>query len=392
MISFACSEDEQSLLDTLGRFAQNQVISDARAADRRQSVEPTVRAAYRDMGAHLLGLPESAGGMGFGLSAKILAEEVLSRSDAAQAVGLDDLGFAAQAVVALGSPEQIARWLDDTDRVWAFASTEADPAAHLGWMTTTARCEGSAFVLNGEKLCVFNADRADRLVVLARAADGEGLAGIEAFVVETKAPGVQISLEDRMGLRAGRPCRVQLEGVAGERLDGATDTAAALTRLFDIGRVVNAARMVGAARGAMGFAVDYAQDRKAFGKPICAHQGLAFFIADMEVALESARNLVLKAAWQLDSGADATVASCNAAICACEAAVKVTVDAVQVFGGAGFMKDMPVERYMRDVRTLGNALGTPEDHVAVLGEALYGPQSMSPALAGKDSSKKVAQA
>jgi butyryl-CoA dehydrogenase len=292
--------------------------------------------------------------------------------------------------VALGSPEQVARWLDDTDRVWALASTEADPAAHLGWMATTARREGSAFVLNGEKLCVFNADRADRLVVLARSADGEGLAGIEAFVVETKAPGVQIGLEDRMGLRAGRPCRVQLEGVAGERLDGAADTAAALTRLFDIGRVVNAARMVGAARGAMGFAVDYAQDRKAFGKPICAHQGLAFFIADMEVALESARNLVLKAAWQLDSGADATVASCNAAICACEAAVKVTVDAVQVFGGAGFMKDMPVERYMRDVRTLGNALGTPEDHVAVLGEALYGPQSMSPA--GKDSSKKVAQA
>lgn len=164
---------------------------------------------------------------------------------------------------------------------------------------------------------------------------------------------------------------------------------AALTRLFDIARVVNAARMVGAARGAMGFAVDYAQDRKAFGKPICAHQGLAFFIADMEVALESARNLVLKAAWQLESGEVATVAACNAAICACDAAVKVTVDAVQVFGGAGFMKDMPVERYMRDVRTLGTALGTPEDHVAVLGEVLYGPESLKSAT--KDG-KKVAQA
>lgn len=389
MISFACSEDEQSLLDTLGRFAQNQLMPDARAADRRQSVDAAVRDAYREMGAHLLGLPEAAGGIGFGLTAKILAEEILARSDAAQAVGLDDLGLAAQAIVALGSDAQIAQFLGDAERVWALASSEDDPAAHLGYMSTTARRQGDGHVLSGAKCGVFNADRADRIVVLARAEEGEGLAGIAAFVVDARAPGVQITLEDRMGLRAGRPCRVQFEGAPGERLAGAADSVAALTRLFDIARVVNAARMVGAARGAMGFAVDYAQDRKAFGKPICAHQGLAFFIADMEVALESARNLVLKAAWQLESGEVATVAACNAAICACDAAVKVTVDAVQVFGGAGFMKDMPVERYMRDVRTLGTALGTSEDHVAVLGEVLYGPESLK--SAAKDG-KKVAQA
>lgn len=389
MISFACSEDEQSLLDTLGRFAQNQLMPDARTADRRQAVDAAVRDAYREMGAHLLGLPESAGGIGFGLTAKILAEEVLSRSDAAQAVSLDDLGLAAQAVVALGSDAQIAQFLGDAERVWALASSEDDPAAHLGYMSTVARRQGDGYVLNGVKAGVFNADRADRLVVLARAEEGEGLASIAAFVVDARAPGVRITLEDRMGLRAGRPCRVEIEGAPGEQLTGAADPVAALTRLFDIGRVVNAARMVGAARGAMGFAVDYAQDRKAFGKPICAHQGLAFFIADMEVALESARNLVLKAAWQLESGEVATVAACNAAICAAEASVKVTVDAVQVFGGAGFMKDMPVERYMRDVRTLANALGTPEDHVAVLGEVLYGPESLK--SAAKDG-KKVAQA
>lgn len=389
MISFACSEDEQSLLDTLGRFAQNQLMPDARAADRRQSVDAAVRDAYREMGAHLLGLPEAAGGIGFGLTAKILAEEILARSDAAQAVGLDDLGLAAQAIVALGSDAQIAQFLGDAERVWALASSEDDPAAHLGYMSTIAHRQGDGHVLSGAKCGVFNADRADQIVVLARAEEGEGLAGIAAFVVDARAPGVQITLEDRMGLRAGRPCRVQFEGAPGERLAGATDSVAALTRLFDIARVVNAARMVGAARGAMGFAVDYAQDRKAFGKPICAHQGLAFFIADMEVALESARNLVLKAAWQLESGEVATVAACNAAICACDAAVKVTVDAVQVFGGAGFMKDMPVERYMRDVRTLGTALGTPEDHVAVLGEVLYGPESLK--SAAKDG-KKVAQA
>ena len=389
MISFACSEDEQSLLDTLGRFAQNQLMPDARAADRRQSIDAAVRGAYREMGAHLLGLPEAAGGIGFGLTAKILAEEILARSDAAQAVGLDDLGLAAQAIVALGSDAQIAQFLGDAERVWALASSEDDPAAHLGYMSTIAHRQGDGHVLSGAKCGVFNADRADQIVVLARAEEGEGLAGIAAFVVDARAPGVQITLEDRMGLRAGRPCRVQFEGAPGERLAGAADSVAALTRLFDIARVVNAARMVGAARGAMGFAVDYAQDRKAFGKPICAHQGLAFFIADMEVALESARNLVLKAAWQLESGEVATVAACNAAICACDAAVKVTVDAVQVFGGAGFMKDMPVERYMRDVRTLGTALGTPEDHVAVLGEVLYGPESLK--SAAKDG-KKVAQA
>ncbi|MDY6941413.1 MAG: acyl-CoA dehydrogenase family protein [Pseudomonadota bacterium] len=395
MISFYPSEEERALLETIQRFAEDSLAPAVREADRNMTVADSVRNTYRETAMHLVGLPESHGGVGFGLTAKVLAEEALSKTDAAQAVALDDAGLAAQAIVALATSEQAEALLsplaDQADYSLAFASAESDPAAHLGYMSARAERQDGGFVLNGEKLGVYNAARAKKLIVLAKTSDAEGLSGLDAFVVDPTCQGVEITPEDRMGLRAGGACRIRFDNVslsANAHLNGADDQTAALGRLFNIARTVTAARIVGAARGALSYAIDYAQDRKTFGKPICGHQGLAFFIADMEVATEAARNLVLKAAYELENGEDATVSSCNAAIYACESGVRVTVDAVQVFGGAGFMKDMPVERYMRDVRTLGNMFGTSEDHIAVLGEFLYAPTD----AVSKESTQKVATA
>lgn len=391
MISFQPSDDEKALLETIERFAKDNLLPAYRQADRDSRIEDAIRERYRDLGGHLLGLAESVGGIGFGFTAKCLAEEALARVCPAHGVGLDDAGLGAQAVMALGSETQQTRLLsplaEQPGYALALASNEADPAANMGHMATRAE-GGDSARLHGDKRTVYNADRASVLIVLARAGEGDGLQGVEAYAVDPRAEGVSIELEDGMGLRAARPCRVVLDGAQGQRLNGAQDTAAALQRFYNVARVLTAARLVGAARGAMDYAVDYAQDRKAFGKPIAGHQGLAFFMADMEVAIEAARNLMLKAAWQLQQGEEATVASCNAAIYAGESAVRVTIDAVQVFGGSGFMKDMPVERYMRDARTLANMIGTSEDHVAVAGEALYSPQPQQT----KDGSRKVATA
>lgn len=391
MISFQPSDDEKALLETIERFAKDNLLPACRQADRDSRIQDAIREQYRDLGGHLLGLAESVGGIGFGFTAKCLAEEALARVCPAHGVGLDDAGLGAQAVLALGSEAQQTQLLsplaEQAGYGLALAANEADPAANVGYMATRAE-GGDSARLHGDKRTVYNADRASALIVLARAGDGDGLQGVEAYAVDPRAEGVSIELEDAMGLRAARPCRVVLDGAQGQRLNGAADTAAALQRFYNAARVLTAARLVGAARGAMDYAVDYAQDRKAFGKPIAGHQGLAFFMADMEVAIEAARNLMLKAAWQLQQGEDATVASCNAAIYASESAVRVTVDAVQVFGGSGFMKDMPVERYMRDARTLANMIGTSEDHVAVAGEALYSPEPQQT----KDGSRKVATA
>lgn len=389
MISFRPTEDEQALLDTCARFAEQVLAPQTREADRENAIDDRVRQQYREMGMHLLGLPEAYGGSEFGLIAKVLAEEALARVDAAQAVALDEAGFAAQAVLLLGTDAQKQQWLapfaQDAAYALALAADERDPAANLGYLQTRAEPAGEDYRLSGEKLAVYNAERARHFIVLARVQEGEGLAGVAAFVVDARDAGVTIELEDRMGLRAARACRVGFNEAKAQRLGGDSENLAGLQRLYAIIRTVNAARMVGAARGAHNFAIDYAQDRKTFGKPICAHQGLAFFMADMEVALEAARNLVIKAAWRLAQGEDATVESCNAAIYAAESGVRVTIDAIQVYGGAGFMKDMPVERYARDVRTLANMLGSSEDHLAVLGQALYANSG----LTAKDSKAKA---
>ena len=389
MISFHPSDDEKTLLETIERFARDNLLPAYRRADRDCRIDDAIRKQYRDLGGHLLGLPEAAGGIGFGFTAKCLAEEALARLCPAHGVGLDEAGLGAQAVLALGSEAQKAQLLsplaEQAGYGLALAANEVDPAANAGHMATRAE-GGDSARLHGEKRAVYNADCASVLIVLAQAGDYDGLEGVEAYAVDPRAEGVSIGLEDSMGLRAARPCRVVLDGAQGQRLNGAEDTAAALRRFYNAARILTAARLAGAARGAMDYAVDYAQDRKAFGKPIAGHQGLAFFMADMEVAIEAARNLMLKAAWQFERGEEATVAACNAAIYAGESAVRVTIDAVQVFGGSGFMKDMPVERYMRDARTLANMIGTSEDHVAVAGEALYSPQPPQT----KDGSRKVA--
>ncbi len=381
MISFAPSEEQQALLETARRFATEQLAPAARAADREGRLQPALRQSYHDLGLPLLGLPESCGGIGFDLIAKVLAEEALAETDAAQAVALDNAGTAAQVILGLAGEQAAAQWLSPLgerhDYVLAFAAAEALPGAHVGLMQTRAERQGDEVRLTGQKRGVYNAAAASRLVVLAREQDGAGLHGVQAYLVEAGAPGLTVTPEDRMGLRAGGACALRLEATPALPLQVAGHDEAALQRVLSIARTLAAARICGSARGALRHAIDYAQDRTAFGKPICAHQGLAFFMADMEVALEGARNLTLLAAWELAQGETAIGSSCAAATHAAEAGVKVTVDAVQVFGGAGFMKDMPVERYMRDVRTLANMAGTPEDHLHLAGGALM-PMSATP--------------
>lgn len=231
MISFTPTEDEQALLDTCARFAEQVLTPQTREADRENAINDRVRQQYREMGMHLLGLPEEYGGSEFGLIAKVLAEEALARVDAAQAVALDEAGFAAQAVLLLGTDAQKQQWLapfaQDAAYALALAADERDPAANLGYLQTRAEPAGEDHRLSGEKLAVYNAERARHFIVLARVQEGEGLAGVAAFVVDARDPGVTIEFEDRMGLRAARACRVGFSDAKAQRLGGDSEISLA---------------------------------------------------------------------------------------------------------------------------------------------------------------------
>lgn len=379
MISLKPTEEEQQLIDTVERFVRDEIQPNADLLDKSLSVENSVVKKHADLGLHSLGFPEHLGGFGLNIVAKLLVEKTIAKASAAYAVALDNAGLGAQAILNLGNSEQQSEFLSpfqtDSNYTLSFAMTEGNLASHTGYLQTTATKTSNGYVLNGEKMTVYNIDRANQVVVLARTEQGQGLAGVQAFVVDAKTPGLHIGApDDRSGLFGSHSAPVQFTDCEVKEfslLQGGEQPLQNLTTVLNIGRVINTARITGVADAAIDSITEYAQQRESFGKKICQHQGLAFFMVDMLVPVEAAHCLNLKAASQLDKQQDATVASCNAAIHANEAAVQTTIDAIQVFGGAGFMKDLPVERYMRDARTLANTLGTTEEHQEVLGSALY---------------------
>ncbi len=380
MISFQPTDEEQQLLETVRRFSDDVITPDAREADVKGAIEPSIYSQYYDLGLHLLGIPESLGGIGgFTLTSKLLMEEVLATASASHALALDSAGLGAQTIVRLGSDAQQQRYLESMverpDSVFAFAVTEADLASHTGYFQTRVEKKGSGYLLNGQKLAVLNADRAEHFIVLARADGGAGFSGVKALVVKKDTPGVQVGSRQKfMGLNAApafevtfTDCEVPQE----DELCDAENVAQEIVQILNIGRAMNGARNVAVGQAALAMAIDYAQEREAFGKKICQHQGLAFFIVDKEVALNAAQALNYKAISRIVQGKDATQAACLAINYSNRAAVQATIDSIQVFGGAGFMKDLNVERYMRDARTLANVLGSEAEHNEVLGEYLY---------------------
>ena len=379
MISFKPTEEEQQLIESVERFVREEIQPNADALDKTLAIDQQIVQKHAQLGLHLLSFPESLGGFGLNIVAKLLVEKTIARASAAYAVALDNAGLGAQAILHLGTSEQQGEFLSpfqsDPSYALAFALTEANLASHTGYLQTTATPTSKGYLLNGAKMTVYNIGRANQVVVLARTSEGEGFDGVQAFVVDTSNPGLTIGDADqRSGLFGSESAPIQLTDCEVSEfalLKGGDAPLQNLNTVLNIGRVINTARITGVADAAIDSITEYAQQRETFGKKICQHQGLAFFMVDMLVPVEAAHCLNLKAASELDKLQDASVSSCNAAIHANEAAVQTTIDAIQVFGGAGFMKDLPVERYMRDARTLANTLGTIEEHQEVLGTALY---------------------
>jgi alkylation response protein AidB-like acyl-CoA dehydrogenase len=346
MIGFAPSDDHKLMIEA------SQKLSKALASRARETekggLPADLASAAQELGVGVAHLPEAVGGAGFGLVGGVLLEEEIASGDPAAAFALGGTGAFALAMSEL-NPE-LAK--DAAGAPGAVAFGEPRPHRDRPGLSTLATPKAGAFVLRGEKAYVLGAERAERFVVFAQIDESKGCDGIGAFLV-SRGEGVKATARTRtLGLDAGSFGGLVLDGAPGVLLSGDPQ---AMLRFFTKHALLNAARCVGLARAAFDVTRTYVEQRRAFGKPVAHFQAVAFTIADRAMDVEASRALVWRAAWLWDSGGDenaALLASARAIAHAHETAMRTADDGVQLHGGAGFMRDYPVEKYMRDAKQL----------------------------------------
>jgi alkylation response protein AidB-like acyl-CoA dehydrogenase len=365
MTSFSPSDDQKLMLDSVAQFAKTTLRPRIREFEAARGLPDDVRKAAHEMGLGLVALPASAGGAGLGLVTAVLLEEEVAWGDPAAAFGFGGPGAFGTAVLELASEKQAAELLapfsegDGWARFGAVAWGEPRAAKERPGLVTTATKEGTAWKLDGEKAYVVNADRAERFVVFAQIEPAKGWSGLGAFVVDRGDPGLKVGeREITLGLDVASFASIALKEVRvpdGGRLLGEGAFDARLVRFFAKHALLVAARAVGLSRATFEITREYCDTRKAFGKPIGHFQAVAFTLADRAMDVDAARALVWRAAWLWDSGApeaEALGATGRAVSFALEAAMRCGDDGVQLHGGAGFMRDYPVEKFMRDAKQL----------------------------------------
>ena len=323
-------------------------------------------------------IPEQYGGMGGGVFEMALVTEELSWGCGGIALAFGATGLGAFPILLFGNSEQKERTLPDIaagKKLAAFAITEADAGSDAGGIKTTAARDGDYYVLNGTKQWITNGGEADIYTVVALTDKSKGARGASAFIVEKGTPGLKFGKkENKMGIRGSATREVIFEDACVHKdnliaREGMGFIVAMKT--FDQARPGVAAQAVGIAQRALDEAVHYARVRKQFGHPISSFQGLQFMLADMAIQVEAARALIYAAARTIDSGAKNI--SKDSAMCkafASDTAMKVTTDAVQVFGGYGYMKEYPVEKLMRDAKITQIYEGSNEIQRSVIAAAL----------------------
>ncbi len=334
---------------------------------------------FRTLGrAGLLGLPypEEYGGSGQPYEVYLQVVEEIATAWASVGVGVSVNALSSFGLFTQGSEEQKQRWLPDIlggDLLGAYCLSEAHAGSDPAAMRTKAVREGDEYVINGAKAWTTHGGEADYYKVMARTSDDRAR-GISCFLVPADTPGLSAdNPEQKMGLSGSTTAtmlfddvRIPVERRLGEEGKGLQIALAGL----DAGRLGIAAVAVGVAQAALDVAVTYARDRETFGKPIIEHQGLAFLLADMAAAVESARATYLAAARLKDAGRPFAREASIAKLVATDNAMRVTTDAVQALGGAGYTKDFPVERYMREVKVMQIFEGTNQIQRMVISRSL----------------------
>ncbi len=374
---FALSDEERAVRDTVRDFAQREIAPGAAERDEQEHYDFRLFQRAGELGLTGLPYPEELGGAGMGTFAWVLAAEEIAAADMSMAVSLSVHVLSQLCIFANGSDEQRRRFMPGMTagrELGAFALTEPGAGSDASAISLGAVRDGDEYRLSGTKIWITNAGDAARYVVFATLGRRAGRSGITAFVVEAGTPGFAVAGKERkMGIRGSTSrelvfddARVPAANRLGEEGDGLKVALSAL----GAGRISIAASCVGLARQALELAARYALQRRQFGTPIAEQQLVKGMLADMATGVEAARLLTWRAARLRDAGASIASASSMAKMHASDVAMRVTTDAVQIYGGAGYSRDNPVERLMRDAKGAQIYEGTNQIHRLIVADQL----------------------
>jgi len=351
--------DEQKMIQELARkIAEEKIRPVAAKYDQSEEFPWEIIKIIADSDLFGIFIPEEYGGMGVNVLNLCLIAEEFSRACGGIAVCYAASALGTFPIVLFGNEAQKKKYLPDLakgKKLAAFGITEPEAGSDASAIKTTARKDGDYYILNGLKHFITNGGDADIYTVVVMTDKTRGARGASSFIVEKGTPGFTFGKkEDKLGIRASSTreliftdCKIPKENLLSREGMGFIVTM----KTFDLSRPGVAAQALGIAQGALDLAVKYAKERHQFGKPISSFQGIQWMIADMATQIEAARSLIYATARMVDAGkTDVSKESAMAKMFASDVAMKVTTDALQIFGGYGYMKDYPIEKYMRDAK------------------------------------------
>ncbi len=376
-MDYFLTPDQKMIQDLARRIAQEKMLPVRAELDEKEEFPWEIVKVSADAGLMGVSIPEEFGGFGGGILEYCLVAEELSRVCLGIATSIVASGLGAMPILLFGSPEQKRRYLPDIARgkkLAAFGLTEADAGSDASGIRTTAVKKGDGYVLNGTKQWITNGGEAEVYTIIAMTDKTKGPRGASAFIVEKGTPGFSFGKkEKKMGIRASatrelifQDCFIPKENLIAKEGMGFIITM----KTFDRTRPGVGAQGVGLAQGALDEAVRYARQREQFGKKIISFQAIQHLLADMAIQVEAARALVYSVARYIDQSddpKDISKLSGMAKVYASDVAMKVTTDAVQIFGGYGYMREYPVEKMMRDAKILQIYEGTNQIQRNIIG-------------------------
>ena len=390
MVDFTLTDEQKDIKELAHDFAAKEIRPVAWDYDKDSIWPQEIIEKAWEVGLMNNHIPEEYGGPGLDYLTGCLVEEELGWGCSGIGTSVMCNGLAT-APVALGGSEQIKKkylgMLTEEPKLASFCLTEPDAGSDVSGMKTNAVKKGDRYVINGSKCFITNGSHASYYTVYAKTDKEAGHRGISAFVVDRDLDGVSVDKkEDKLGQRASNTATISFNDVEvpAENLLGEENKGFKLAMMtLDRTRPGVSAMAVGIGQAAFEFASDYSKERVQFGVPIAMHQAIQFMIADMATKIEAARLLVHKSAVLLDQGKRNTLASSHAKRFAADSAMEVAVDAVQVYGGYGFIKEYPVEKLMRDAKIMQLYEGTSQIQRLVIAREVLMPRRVEePAAAG----------
>lgn len=367
-MDFRYNENQKLISEMISSFSRKEIIPNIKHWDDNQIFPVSIFKKLGQLGLMGVLVPQNYGGSGFGYAEYVTAIEELAKVDPSIALSMAaHNSLCVGHIMQFGNDEQKKRYLPklvSSEWIGAWGLTEHNTGSDSGGMSTTAIKDGNYWVLNGSKNFITHAISGDIAVVVVRTGDKGNSKGMSTFIIEKGMSGFSSGKkEDKLGMRASETaelifdnCRVPKENLLGNVGDGFKQAM----KVLDGGRISIAALSLGIAKGAYEAALKYAKERIQFGKPIAQHQAISFKLADMATTIEASELLIYKAVNKKNYNQKVTLDSAMAKYYSSETAVKVSTDAVQIFGGYGYSKEFPVERFYRDSKLCTIGEGTSE--------------------------------